>query len=49
MRFDTLVKGGHLLDPAAGRDGSFDVALAGGRVAAVGSDIPAPGWLTGTA
>lgn len=41
MRFDTLVKGGHLLDPAAGRDGSFDVALAGGRVAAVGSDIPA--------
>jgi dihydroorotase len=41
MRYDTLVKGGHLLDPAAGRDGRFDVALAGGRVAAVDADIPA--------
>jgi dihydroorotase len=40
MRYDTLVKGGHLLDPAAGRNGPFDVALAGGRVAAVDSDIP---------
>jgi dihydroorotase len=41
MRYDTLVKGGHLLDPAAGRNGPFDVALAGGRVAAVDSGIPA--------
>ncbi len=40
MRFDTLIKGGHLLDPAAGRDGRFDVALAGGRVAAVEAEIP---------
>jgi dihydroorotase len=41
MRYDVLVKGGHLLDPAAGRSGRFDVALARGRVAAVDSDIPA--------
>jgi dihydroorotase len=41
MRYDTLVKGGHLLDPAARRSGPFDIALAGGRVAAVGSGIPA--------
>ncbi len=41
MRYDTLVKGGQLLDPAAGRNGRFDIALAGGRVAAVDSGIPA--------
>jgi dihydroorotase len=41
MRYDVLVKGGHLLDPAAGRNGRFDVALAHGRVAAVDRDIPA--------
>jgi dihydroorotase len=41
MRYDTLIKGGHLLDPAADRNGRFDVALAGGRVAAVDEEIPA--------
>ena len=41
MRYDTLIKGGHLLDPAARRNGRFDVALAGGRVAAVDAEIPA--------
>jgi dihydroorotase len=41
MRYDTLIKGGHLLDPAARRNGRFDVALAAGRVAAVDADIPA--------
>ncbi len=40
MRYDTLIKSGHLLDPAARRNGRFDVALAGGRVAAVDTDIP---------
>jgi dihydroorotase len=39
VRFDTLIKGGHLLDPASGRNGRFDVALAGGRVAAVDAEI----------
>lgn len=41
MRFDTLVKGGRLIDPAQGHDGQFDVAVAGGRVAAVDRAIPA--------
>jgi dihydroorotase len=36
-----VVKGGHLLDPAAGRNGRFDVAMAGGSVAAVDAEIPA--------
>ena len=40
MRYDTLIKGGHLVDPAARRNGRFDVALAGGRVAAVDAEIP---------
>jgi dihydroorotase len=41
MRFDTLIKGGQLVDPAQGCNGRFDVALAGGRVAAVDPEIPA--------
>jgi dihydroorotase len=41
MRFDTLVKGGRLIDPAQGHDGQFDVAVADGRVAAVDREIPA--------
>lgn len=32
---DLLLTGGHLLDPAQGRDGLFDIAIDGGRVAAV--------------
>lgn len=40
MRYDLLVKGGRLVDPAAGRDGAFDVAVSGGRIAAVDADIP---------
>ena len=38
--FDTLIRGGRLIDPAAGRDGRFDVALAGGTVAAIDREIP---------
>ncbi len=41
MRFDVLVKGGRLLDPAASQNGPLDVAISGGFVAAVGADIPA--------
>ncbi|MED5454156.1 MAG: dihydroorotase [Verrucomicrobiota bacterium] len=33
-----LLKGGHLIDPANGRDETADVLLVDGRVAAVGSD-----------
>lgn len=34
-----LVRGGRLLDPAAGRDGRFDLLLEGGRVAEVAPDL----------
>ncbi len=41
MRFELLIKGGEVLDPGAGLSGRFDVAIDGGRVAAVEADIPA--------
>ncbi len=41
MRYDLLLEGGRLIDPAAGIDGPRDVAFAAGRVAAVDVDIPA--------
>jgi dihydroorotase len=40
MRYDLVLKGGHLLDPAAGIDGPRDVAFEAGRVAAVDHAIP---------
>jgi dihydroorotase len=36
-----LLKGGHLVDPANGIDGPFDVLLDGERIARVGRDLPA--------
>lgn len=42
--FDTVLAGGHLVDPAQGLDGPFDLALRAGRVAAVlprGTPLPA--------
>lgn len=38
--YDLLLKGGHVIDPANHLDGSFDVAIAGGKIAAVERDIP---------
>jgi len=38
-----LLKGGRVVDPANGRDGSFDVLMDGGRIARVGRDLPAEG------
>lgn len=38
-RHEILLKGGHVIDPKNGRDSVADVALAGGRVAAVGADL----------
>src|SRR5213592_1805652 len=35
-----LLKGGRLVDPANGRDGTFDVLIDGGRIAKVGRDLP---------
>lgn len=40
MSLDTLIKGGHLVDPAQSIDGRADVALSGDRVAAIALDIP---------
>ncbi len=36
---DLVLKGGHVIDPAAGLDGVLDVAFAGGKVAAIGTDL----------
>lgn len=40
MRFDLLIKGGHVVDPASAWDGPLDVALAAGAVAATDANIP---------
>lgn len=39
MTYDLLLKGGHVIDPATGRDGVADVAFKGGKVAAVAEKI----------
>lgn len=41
MPFDLLLKGGRLVDPAAGIDAERDIAFSDGRVAALDADIPA--------
>lgn len=38
--FDLLIKGGSVLDPAQGLDGRLDVAIKGGKIAAVAGSIP---------
>jgi dihydroorotase len=38
-----LLKGGRLIDPAARRDGAFDLLVEDGRVTRVGRDLPADG------
>ena len=40
MSFDLLVRGGRLIDPHSNTDAPLDVAIAGGRVAAIDRDIP---------
>src|SRR6266542_607654 len=40
MRFDTLIKGGEVVDPGGNQLGRLDVGIAGGKVAAVGRDLP---------
>lgn len=37
--YDTIVKGGHVVCPASGIDGVMDVAVSGGKIAAVAKDI----------
>ncbi|MFH1567901.1 MAG: amidohydrolase/deacetylase family metallohydrolase, partial [Gemmatimonadota bacterium] len=41
MAFDLLLKGGHLIDPRNRLDRKADLAVTGGKVAAVEEDIPA--------
>jgi len=50
----TLLKGGRVVDPAAGRDGEFDVLIEDGRIARIGKSLPVegadvfdvkPGWI----
>ena len=38
---DLLLRGGRVIDPASGRDETADVAIADGRILAVGRDLPA--------
>jgi dihydroorotase len=38
--FDLLIKGGDVIDPAAARDGAFDIGIRDGLVAAVERSIP---------
>src|SRR5579862_951030 len=40
-RYDLLLKGGHVIDPANGIDGKMDVGISSGKIAAVEKDIPA--------
>lgn len=40
-RYDLLLKGGHVIDPANHVDAIMDVAVSGGKIAAVEKDIPA--------
>ncbi len=49
-----ILKGGRVVDPASGRDGSFDVLIDDGRIARVEKDLPVdgaevfavrPGWI----
>ncbi|MEO2004787.1 MAG: amidohydrolase/deacetylase family metallohydrolase, partial [Candidatus Poribacteria bacterium] len=37
----TILSGGHVIDPANGRDGIMDVAIKDGRIAAVGPNLRA--------
>jgi dihydroorotase len=39
-QFDLLLRGGHVIDPASGRDGVADIAVSGGRIAAIESALP---------
>lgn len=40
-RFDLVLKGGRVLDPSQELDGKRDIAISGGRIAAIEADIPA--------
>ena len=41
MRYDLLIRGGEVIDPAGDLRGQYDVAVAGGAIAAVAPNLPA--------
>src|SRR5271155_3088411 len=41
MKYDLLLSGGDVLDPAAGLRGVMDVGIAGGKIVAVAASLPA--------
>src|SRR6185436_18285242 len=41
-----LLKGGRVVDPANGRDGTFDVLIDQGRIARIGRDLPVESGVT---
>ena len=41
MTYDLLIKGGHVLDPGQGLDDVRDIAITGGKIARIATDIPA--------
>ncbi|MFS8067447.1 MAG: amidohydrolase/deacetylase family metallohydrolase, partial [Byssovorax sp.] len=41
VAYDLVIQGGRVIDPGSGRDGIFDVAVAGGRIARVAPRIDA--------
>ena len=38
--YDLILQGGHVICPASGIDSILDVAVAGGKIALLGRDIP---------
>jgi dihydroorotase len=40
QHFDILLRGGHVIDPATGRDGIADIAITGTKIAAIEAHIP---------
>ena len=42
-RFDLLIRGGRVIDPASGLDAASDIAIADGKIAAVGLSLPSAG------
>jgi dihydroorotase len=40
QHFDILLRGGRVIDPATGRDGIADIAVAGSKIAAIEAGIP---------
>jgi len=41
MPFDTILQGGHVIDPAAERDGVFDIGILDGKIAAIEPQLDA--------